>query len=46
MPNLEQTGLLRVRYSDLPEIGGDAEAWQHCHPALRDDDPEPRLEVA
>jgi hypothetical protein len=46
MPNLEQTGLLRVRYSDLPQIAGDAEAWRHCHPALRGDDPEHRLEVA
>ena len=46
MPNLEQTGLLRVRYSDLPEISGDAEAWQQCHPALRGDDPKHRLEVA
>ena len=28
MPNLEQTGLLRIRYRDLPEVAADAEAWQ------------------
>ncbi|MGO9505739.1 MAG: DEAD/DEAH box helicase [Streptosporangiaceae bacterium] len=39
MPNLEQTGLLRIRYRDLPEIATDAEAWQDSHVALRNDDP-------
>ena len=42
MPNLEQTGLLRIRYRDLPEVAADAEAWDGCHYALRDDDPEHR----
>ena len=28
MPNLEQTGLLRIRYRDLPEVAADAEAWR------------------
>lgn len=27
MPNLEQTGLLRVAYRDLPEIAKDEESW-------------------
>ena len=27
MPNMEQAGLLRIRYRDLPEIAADAEAW-------------------
>ena len=27
MPNLEQTGLLTIRYLDLPEIAADEEAW-------------------
>ena len=42
MPNLEQTGLLRIRYRDLPEVAADAEAWQGSHVALREDDPEHR----
>jgi ATP-dependent helicase YprA (DUF1998 family) len=46
MPNLEQTGLLRIEYRDLPEVAEDAEAWQGCHSALRDDDPEHRQEIA
>ena len=46
MPNLEQTGLLRIRYRDLPEVAADAEAWQGCHVALRDDDPAHRQEIA
>src|SRR6266567_2890311 len=46
MPNLEQTGLLRIRYRDLHEIAGDAEAWQGSHFALRDDDPAHREEIA
>ncbi len=28
MPNLEQTGLLRIAYRDLPEIAEDEESWQ------------------
>ena len=39
MPNLEQTGLLRIGYRDLPEVAADADAWQGSHVALRDDDP-------
>ena len=35
MPNLEQTGLLRIRYRDLHEITGDPGAWQGSHFALR-----------
>ena len=46
MPNLEQTGLLRIRYRDLPEVAADAEAWDGCHVALRDDDPAHREEIA
>jgi superfamily II DNA/RNA helicase len=46
MPNLEQAGLLRIRYRDLPEVAADAEAWQGCHVALRDDDPAHREEIA
>jgi len=46
MPNLEQTGLLRIRYRDLHEIAGDAGAWQGSYFALRDDDPAHREEIA
>ena len=46
MPNLEQTGLLRIRYRDLPEVAADAEAWRDSHVALRDDDPVHREEIA
>ena len=46
MPNLEQTGLLRIRYRDLPEVAADAEAWRASHVALREDDPAHREEIA
>jgi len=34
MPNLEQVGLLHIRYADLAEIAADADTWAHRHPAL------------
>jgi superfamily II DNA/RNA helicase len=46
MPNLEQTGLLTIRYRDLAEVANDEEAWAGTHQALRDDDPEHRTEIA
>jgi superfamily II DNA/RNA helicase len=46
MPNLEQTGLLTVRYRDLPEVSADEEAWDGAHQALRLDNREHRAEVA
>jgi superfamily II DNA/RNA helicase len=46
MPNLEQTGLLTIRYLDLPEIAADTEAWEGSHRVLRDDEPKHREEVA
>ena len=46
MPNLEQTGLLRIVYRDLPEVAADADAWQGSHVALREDDPAHRAEIA
>ena len=46
MPNLEQTGLLRITYRDLPEVAADAEVWEGRHVALRDDDPAHRQEIA
>jgi superfamily II DNA/RNA helicase len=46
MPNLEQTGLLTIRYLDLPEIAADTEAWDGSHRVLRDDEPKHREEIA
>lgn len=36
MPNLEQTGLLRVRYESLPEIAADQGLWAKAPEPLRD----------
>lgn len=33
-PNLEQSGLLKIKYKYLEEIAADEEEWQTCHPAL------------
>ncbi|GHJ06564.1 RNA helicase [Micromonospora humidisoli] len=46
MPNLEQTGLLRVGYRYLDEVAKDQEIWERRHHLLRDDDPEHRYEIA
>ncbi len=46
MPNLEQTGLLRVEYVDLPEIARDHESWAECLPVLREADPALREELS
>ncbi|MEV5383425.1 protein kinase [Streptomyces sp. NPDC052721] len=46
MPNLEQTGLLRIDYEDLDWIAARAERWQSAHAVLRDADPALREEVA
>lgn len=36
MPNLEQTGLLRIGYESLTEIAADAALWDKTYPPLRD----------
>ncbi|TYB36468.1 DEAD/DEAH box helicase [Micromonospora sp. AP08] len=46
MPNLEQTGLLRVDYRYLDEVAADQEIWERSHHLLRDDNPEHRYEIA
>ncbi|MER7271172.1 DEAD/DEAH box helicase [Micromonospora carbonacea] len=46
MPNLEQTGLLRVGYRYLDEVAADQEIWERSHHLLRDDNPEHRYEIA
>ncbi|WP_328708861.1 DEAD/DEAH box helicase [Microbispora hainanensis] len=45
MPNLEQTGLLKVDYLDLPDIAAAQDLWDGAHYALRDDRPELRDEL-
>jgi superfamily II DNA/RNA helicase len=37
MPNLEQTGLLRVDYPDVADLAADQARWADRHEALRDD---------
>jgi hypothetical protein len=34
MPNLEQTGLLKIDYADLGWLAGRQDRWDACHPAL------------
>ncbi|MEU6883691.1 DEAD/DEAH box helicase [Streptomyces viridosporus] len=46
MPNLEQTGLLRLEYADLPEIAEDEERWAGACGPLRTADPGKRAELA
>ncbi|MEV0299615.1 protein kinase domain-containing protein [Streptomyces prasinus] len=46
MPNLEQTGLLRIDYEDLDWLAARPERWQSAHAVLRDADPALREEVA
>ncbi len=36
MPNLEQTGLLRIGYESLTEIAADTVLWSSAYPPLRD----------
>ncbi|MCB0927820.1 MAG: DEAD/DEAH box helicase [Mycobacterium sp.] len=36
MPNLEQTGLLRIEYESLAEIAADGALWERSYPPLRD----------
>ncbi|MEU7305407.1 protein kinase [Streptomyces sp. NPDC007206] len=46
MPNLEQTGLLRIDYEDLDWVAAHPERWQSAHAVLRDADPALREEIA
>ncbi|WP_030674142.1 protein kinase domain-containing protein [Streptomyces cellulosae] len=45
MPNLEQTGLLRIDYEDLGWIATRQDRWQSAHAVLRDADPALREEI-
>ncbi len=42
VPNLEQTGLLKIEYSDLDDLVCDEKEWASKHPALAQADPETR----
>ncbi|XLE06836.1 protein kinase [Streptomyces sp. Pv4-95] len=46
MPNLEQTGLLRIDYEDLEWVAARAERWEPAHPVLREIDAELRAEIS
>lgn len=45
-PNLEQCGLLEIRYSSLDELCADQPMWDRSHPALVAATPETRKRVA
>jgi serine/threonine protein kinase len=45
MPNLEQTGLLEIRYADLDWLASEDGRWRETHPALRRADAALRAEV-
>ncbi len=45
-PNLEQLGLLEIRYRDLLDCCEDEEEWQACHPMLGFITPEQRMKIA
>ncbi|GAA1007989.1 protein kinase [Streptomyces thermogriseus] len=46
MPNLEQTGLLRIDYEDLRWVAEQPDRWQSTHTVLRTADPALREEVS
>jgi len=45
MPNLEQVGLLVVRYADLADIAADRDTWTGTHPSLTGASPALREEL-
>src|SRR6266702_7845410 len=45
-PNLEQCGLLVIKYLSLEEVCADEEVWQQCHPALSSATPQTRARVS
>ncbi len=44
-PNLEQCGLLTIKYLSLEEVCGDKEVWSNCHAALSSATPGTRAKV-
>ncbi|MFD8493872.1 protein kinase [Amycolatopsis sp. NPDC059657] len=45
MPNLEQTGLLQIRYEDLDWLADASDRWLGKHPSIRDAEPSRRVEI-
>ena len=45
MPNLEQTGLLRIEYEDLDWLSETENRWDKCHRALRAADQQQRAQL-
>lgn len=45
-PNLEQCGLLEIKYASLDEVCEAEDLWQDCHPALVTADAETKKKVA
>ncbi len=45
LPNLEQTGLLKIDYEDADRIARNAENWKDAHDALRSASPEIREDL-
>jgi ATP-dependent helicase YprA (DUF1998 family) len=45
-PNLEQSGLLEIRYSSLDEVSAHEATWGNLHPILATARPHTRMEVA
>lgn len=45
-PNLEQVGLLEIRYVDLDEVARDEELWEGAHDVLRQAAPETRERIS
>lgn len=45
-PNLEQCGLLEIRYASLQELCAAEDIWQDCHPALVSASPERRQRIS
>jgi ATP-dependent helicase YprA (DUF1998 family)/very-short-patch-repair endonuclease len=45
LPNLEQCGLLEIRYSSLEDLCGSEDDWKNCHPAIISARPEVRQKV-
>jgi ATP-dependent helicase YprA (DUF1998 family)/very-short-patch-repair endonuclease len=46
LPNLEQCGLLEIRYLSLPEVCAAEDIWKNLHPVLAEASPETRRVVA
>ncbi len=45
-PNLEQCGLLDIRYASLEEVCAAEDLWEECHPALVASTPEIRQRIS